>query len=301
VDARVVLLDPSLIDGLMALSTSAHWNQNEADWRAMLALGHGWGMKVLDAQGRSRLAASTVVLPYEGRFAWISMVLVLPAWRERGLATALLETALQDLRSRGLVAVLDATPAGHPVYRRQGFVDSWGFARWRRLGGEGRHTHAGPLGPVPTGAQLRPLREADWPAVAPLDAPAFGADRLPLLRQLARRLPAAAWVLEQGGALRGVLLGRDGRTALQLGPLVADSPVAAIALLGAALEALRRNVVGEQPTLVVDLRDGQPELQAWLEARGFDYERPFTRMVRGATAAPGDPSRVVLVGGPELG
>jgi GNAT superfamily N-acetyltransferase len=298
---RVVPLDATMIDGLMALSIAAHWNQTEDDWRTMLTLGHGWGVRVLDRRGVSRLAASTVVLPYEDRFAWISMVLVLPAWRAQGLAGGLLEVALADLQARGLTPVLDATPAGHPVYRKQGFVETWTFARWRRPGGLADRTPMGDGARGADGAQVRALREADWPAIAMLDAPAFGAGRLPLLQRLAGRLPSAAWALESGASLRGYLLGREGRTALQLGPLIADDADAAKGLLAAGLDALRRRSVGEPPTVIVDLRDGQPELQAWLEARGFAFERPFTRMVHGVDRAPGDPTRVVLVAGPELG
>jgi hypothetical protein len=177
--------------------------------------------------------------------------------------------------------------------------------------------------------------------VADLDAKAFGASRLPLLQHLAHRLPEAGWVLRQGGELRGYLLGRDGRTARQLGPLVvasregAPAGLEAVALLDAAVGTIGTlgalgspGAVGppdrpsmEQP-LVVDVRDGQTALQDWLAAQGFAPERPFTRMVlqpqraaggRGAEdverapraevarRAPGDPALVSLVAGPELG
>jgi GNAT superfamily N-acetyltransferase len=329
---RLVRLAPSMLDGLMALSAAAHWNQNEADWRAMRELGQGWGLQVQDEAGRPRLAASTVVLPYERRFAWVSMVLVLPEWRRQGLAGRLLRVALDHLQRLGLEAVLDATPAGHPVYQAQGFVDTWHFTRWRLAG---RST---PLRASLEAPDVRPLRQEDWPAVADLDAKAFGASRLPLLQHLAHRLPEAGWVLHRGGELRGYLLGRDGRTARQLGPLVvasregAPAGLEAVALLNAAIGALgslgTSAAVGpperpsmEQP-LVVDVRDGQTALQDWLGAQGFASERPFTRMVlqprrapggRGAEdlerapragvarRAPGDPVLVSLVAGPELG
>lgn len=305
----------------MALSTAAHWNQNEADWRAMLGFGQGWGLQVHDQAGRPRLAASTVILPYDQRFAWVSMVLVLPEWRRQGLAKTLLRVALDDLQRRGLEAVLDATPAGHPVYQAQGFEDCWRFTRWRLAEG----MSSPPTAQAATG--VSPLQQADWPAVAALDARAFGANRLPLLQHLARRLPEAAWVLRQGGVLRGYLLGRDGRTASQWGPLVvgahpgAHTDHGAIALLAAALGALRQDAV--QRPMLVDVRDGQPALQDWLTSQGFKPERPFTRMVHqplsaqggheaghGGLApmsvltraqAPGDPSLIALVAGPELG
>ena len=305
----------------MALSTAAHWNQNEADWRTMLGFGQGWGLQVQDEAGRPRLAASTVVLPYDQRFAWVSMVLVLPEWRRQGLAKTLLRVALDDLQRRGLEAVLDATPAGHPVYQAQGFEDCWRFTRWRLA----ERMASPPTAQAATG--VSPLQQADWPAVAALDARAFGANRLPLLQHLTRRLPDAAWVLRQGGVLRGYLLGRDGRTASQWGPLVVDTQPGAhtdhgaIALLAAAMGALRQDAA--QRPMLVDVRDGQPALQDWLTSQGFKPERPFTRMVHqplsaqggheaghGGLAsvsvltrarAPGDPSLIALVAGPELG
>ena len=97
--------------GCLALSRSANWNQNEADWRVMLAIGRGWGITL----GDGALAASTIVLPYGGSFAWISMVLVLPEHRRKGYATQLLQRALQENARLGVTSILDATPAGHAV------------------------------------------------------------------------------------------------------------------------------------------------------------------------------------------
>jgi hypothetical protein len=53
--------------------------------------------------------------------------------------------------------------------------------------------------------------------------------------------------------------------------------------------------------LYLDATDHAAPLVAWLAAQGFVEQRPFTRMVRGTAAAPGDASRVMLVAGPELG
>ncbi|MFO1297152.1 MAG: GNAT family N-acetyltransferase [Rubrivivax sp.] len=132
----------------MALSSAAHWNQTEDDWRTMLALGRGWGLRCADPDtARDTLVASTLVLPYGvrrvgvaggegiaagGRFAWISMVLTLPAWRGCGFAQRLLRVALDDLAAARLLPVLDATPAGRPVYAKLGFREGWSFTRWRR-------------------------------------------------------------------------------------------------------------------------------------------------------------------------
>jgi GNAT superfamily N-acetyltransferase len=279
-------LAESDLPGALELSASAHWNQNAADWLAMLALGEGWGIDDVDAQGRERLAASIVILPYGRAFAWVSMVLVLPGFQRRGHASRLLRHALNWLEARGMAAVLDATPAGHAVYAQEGFVDTWGFARYRR-------ERVAPLD-RPAGPPTRPLRDDDWPAIAALDAPAFGADRLALLRRLAQRWPQAARVACEAGRLRGFAFGRDGREARQIGPLCADDLPTAMRLLGDVLPEA-------SGPLYLDLLDDKGALLPWLQRQGFALQRPFTRMVHGASNAPGDPRCIVLVAGPELG
>lgn len=276
------------LPGALALSTSAHWNQIEADWRGMLALGEGWGIDATLPQGRSVLAASTVVLPYGHDFAWVSMVLVLPEFRRQGFASVLLRHALARLKAQGRSAVLDATPAGHAVYVQEGFADTWGFARYRREALQADALRSA-VPPRP-----RPLLEADWAAIAALDAPAFGANRLPLLRRLASRQPRASLVLEDGGRIAGYVLARDGREATQIGPLLAPDEAAASELLTAALTAVPGPVY-------VDLLDGRPWLLTHLQAQGFTPQRPFTRMVHGRKKAPGDAGALMLVAGPELG
>ncbi len=312
------------LPGLLALTRAAHWNQDEADWRTMLATGYGWGI----ADERGALLASTVVLPYdtvpESRpFAWISMVLVRPDARRRGFASRLLREALADLARAQRLPILDATPAGREVYRQEGFVDRWAFERLARAAGASadgpastdasRSTVDAPSADVASADDVartadvprsadracRPLCDADWPAIAALDARAFGGDRTALLRSLAQRLPAVACVAHEGGALRGFVLGRPGHDASQIGPLVAVDEPTALALLARALRA-----VGEAP-VYVDVPMHQPRVRAALAKAGFVHQRPFTRMLHlppgDATPAPGDAALVMLVAGPELG
>jgi len=274
-------LDEARLEACLALSRAAGWNQNAADWRLMLEIGRGWGLSRADGT----LVASTLVLPYGG-FAWISMVLVLPAQRRKGYASRLLRRALDALRAAGLTPVLDATPAGRAVYLQEGFHDTWGFKRYQ--------LQAPTVQGADRASGIRPLAERDWPQILALDVGAFGASRERLLRALAARLPSAALVLEEAGDIRGFLLGRDGREARQLGPLVADADAAAIALVDAALRQL-------PVPLYLDAVDHAAALVDWLAARGFVLQRPFTRMVHGGGPAPGDVAKVMLVAGPELG
>jgi GNAT superfamily N-acetyltransferase len=271
------------LPGCLALSRSASWNQNEADWRVMLAIGRGWGLTLADGT----LAASTLILPYGGTFAWVSMVLVLPEHRRKGYASLLLQKALQENARFGLTSILDATPAGHEVYVQEGFQDRWGFKRFSLSAYSGK---------ISSEKEIRPLAEKDWPGILELDGRAFGASRERLLRNLALRLPEAALVAESGGVLAGFVLGRDGREARQIGPLVARDTDTANRLLNAA-------VAGVRPPVYLDIVDHAPSLQALTQAKGFVFQRPFTRMVHGTDAgpAPGEASLVYCPAGPELG
>ena len=271
--------------GAMALSRAANWNQNEADWRMLLGLGKGFGLSAADGG----LIANIVVLPYGDAFAWMSMVLVSPAHRRLGYASRMLRRALAYLQSRGLAAVLDATPAGHEVYLQEGLRDTWGFQRYSLAGAR----------PVSgwqdvAGLVLRRLADADWPQILALDLPAFGASRAALLRALAARLPEAALVAARGEKICGYLLGRDGREARQLGPLVAADLPAAQSLLAHALARVPAPVY-------IDLVDRHTGLREWALLQGFSVQRPFTRMVHGTARAPGNNECLMLVAGPELG
>lgn len=291
-------LDLADLDGALRLSMAADWNQRREDWALMLGLGQGFGIDAADDDGATCLAASLVVLPYGSDFAWVSMVLVLPQLRRRGYAQQLLRFALIHLTAQGRAAILDATPAGHAVYVQEGFADTWGLARYRReaAGAAAAQIRAaatrtsGPAAPL-----TRPLRDDDWAAIVALDAPAFGADRSAVLRALAQRWPQAARVAEtRDGRICGFVLGRDGREAHQIGPLLAADDAVAAALLDDVLQ------VTAGP-LYVDLLDRRSALLPQLRAAGFTLQRPFTRMVHGALRAPGDPAPIVLAAGPELG
>ena len=302
-------IQPLLLDDLeqhpgdvLALSEAARWNQTEADWRLMLNQGQGYAIWADGAGGQRQLAASTIVLPYGHSFAWISMVLVLPDFQRRGYATRLLRHALDELSARSVMAVLDATPAGLALYRQLGFVDAWGFGRYRC------ESPAIAILDSAVTAGIRPLQDSDWPAIDTMDSPVFGVSRLPVLRDLAQRLPGAAWVAHEQGRLCGLVLGRDGREAVQIGPLLARNETVAKTLLATALRAVKGPVM-------VDLLDREMALREWLLGQGFMLQRPFTRMVHGtgttaiagaiasasASAAPGSAEGLVLVAGPELG
>jgi ribosomal protein S18 acetylase RimI-like enzyme len=269
-----------------ALVAEAGWNQVAADWRVFLDFGTVHAVRTR----AGRVIATAATLPYGDRLCWISMVLVAGRYGRRGLATCLLRRCLDDIAAAGLTAALDATPAGQAVYRSLGFEDVWSFTR---LAARERPGTAA-LPPSSNEIAVRSIDDTAWPALCAYDAAAFAADRSAVLERMRTRLPAAGLVAERRGRLAGFLLGRDGRTAAQLGPLIADDDVVALALLARALSGIAGRVY-------IDLLDTRARARAWLEASGFSPQRSFMRMRLSGRAGCDDPHRAVAVMGPEFG
>ena len=125
------------VPGALALSNKVGWNQTADDWRLFIA--HGRTIGLFD--GDDGLVATGAALPYDNGFGYISMVIVDPAWRRRGLARRLMGECIDVLRGQSRAALLDATPAGALVYRGLGFVELATIERW-----EGEGSRVTPIG-----------------------------------------------------------------------------------------------------------------------------------------------------------
>lgn len=267
-----------------ALSTEIGWNQTEDDWRYMLANGEGLGRSDKDG----RLVASAMALPY-GEFGWVCMVLVSPPYRRRGLATDLMNRVVETLEANGIIPGLDATPAGREVYKHIGFTGIYGLLR-----------HYIPAVPAladesdRTPIRIEPLAVEKIGEAANYDSVLFGGDRGALLRHLYDNRPDFAFAAWAGPWMAGYVMGRSGRVASYIGPVVAEDPDIAIALAQRALAAVRG-------AAYLDAMERQEEFVAWLQDAGFEVERPYTRMLRGREAPFDDVERIFCAAGPELG
>ena len=254
----------------LVLSTEAHWNQNEADWRFFLSQGIVFGVR----DGK-QLVATAALLPYSAGNAWISMVLVTANWRRRGIATRLVDACLNAATKRGLTSWLDATPAGATVYGPLGFAPTLQLRRLR-------------LGSPAKAGSPPPLSVCGLGNFVTRDQRALGFERSQLLTEFAGR--SGSRMVSSGDA---VALVRDGRTARQIGPLLAASHQSALGLVDAIVRS-------EQGPWLLDAVHSQDEFLQGLTASGWTIERPFQRMRFGRTTtlAVGPP---FAVAGPEFG
>jgi len=269
-----------------ALVAEAGWNQVAADWRIFLDLGTVYAVR----NSASRVIATAATLPYGGRFGWISMVLVAGTYRGQGLARRLLNRCIADLTASDVIPVLDATPAGRSIYLTLGFHDAWGFHRLAGKGTAGNQRFP----PPPTGIRIQSIDDSIYDELCRYDAAVFGADRSGVLARLRGRLPGAELVALQDNGICGFLLGRDGQSAMQLGPLVAENTTVAQALLARGLATIEGPVY-------IDLADAKAPVRAWLDGLGFAAQRPLTRMLHRRSTSFDDAARTFAVAGPELG
>ncbi len=274
-------MEPGDIDAGLRFCRASGWNQTAADWRCFLRA-NAAGCRVAVEGGE--VAATVATLRFEDRFSWISMLLVAPEVRGRGIGTALLMEGLRVLDGVGCVR-LDATPAGKQVYDKCGFEDEYPLARMRAER-------------VSVGAAdgARQMTERDFEGVLRLDRDVFGADRRVVLGHLRESAPEYAWVTESsGGEIAGFALGRHGVRAEHVGPVVARDVEMSWALTSACVSAQSEKAW---------LLDATEHCGAWtcrLEAAGFRRERPFMRMFRGKRPEWGRPEAQFAIAGPEFG
>jgi GNAT superfamily N-acetyltransferase len=254
----------------LLLSTEAHWNQNEADWRFFLGRGTVFGVR----DGK-QLVATAALLPYSAGNAWISMVLVTANWQRRGIATRLVDACLSAATKQGLTTWLDATPAGATVYGPLGFTPTLQLRRLRL---------EAPMGASATPSLLT-YSAADFIA---RDVRAMGFDRSLLLTEFGER--PGSRIVSLGNA---IALVREGRTARHIGPIFADPSESALALVDAIVRS-------EQGSWLLDAVHSQEDFLRGLTDTGWTVERPFQRMRFGrATMIAGE--LPFAVAGPEFG
>ena len=258
------------LDGALALSTTAGWNQRRDDWRMLLRLAPAGSFAAL---AEERIVGTAIGIDYGG-FAWIAMMLVDPGYRGRGVGRCLLEAAMGAVPSDRPIR-LDATPLGRPLYQRYGFEDEAMLTR---------HVISAAAPPPPRVRRLREPRDessrvqrltaADLKIVTRQDNEVFGGNRDEVLEWVLNTTPQYGHIVRSDDGLAHYCLGRQGRLFDQIGPVVAGDDDIAQALMNAALTA------GGGRPVVVDGFDSHSTFTAWLRACGFQIQRPLFRMCR---------------------
>ena len=275
-------LRPADIEAALALSTGEGWNQTAADWRRLMALEPEG---CFAAREGSRVVGTVTTTTYGRALAWIGMMVVHPDSRRRGLGAALMRRALDHAHALGIARVmLDATPAGRPLYEALGFVAECEVERWQGV--------ARSRGAADATAPIRAAREA----ILALDEAAYDVDRSNLLDVLIEESPDGPLVMEsESGLPLGCALARPGRTASYVGPLLATTREVAIALLDGMLARYDGREV------CLDRHHGGHLDESMLAERGLAKRRILTRMCHGPANERGAARSLCASAGPEFG
>lgn len=197
-----------------------------------------------------------------GEFARIGLVGVGPGLQGQGIGTAIMQHLLEWCAQRGAGTVmLDATPAGVPLYTKLGFVtDDYvcGFVQ----------DHPSTLMDSP-GIAVQPLEPSELPKVVKYDAQRFGASRAVVLASFYAQFSERAFVARNS---QGTIMGYIIAQASRVGPWLADSPEAASALLKQVLQ------LTFSPSPMILVPKCNQEARFLLEQAGFVPEKRWQFM-----------------------
>ena len=181
----------------------------------------GFFMGYLDDEPVSSIS----VVKYGESFAFLGLYIVRPAFRGRGFGKAIWDAGIASAGRRTIG--LDGVVAQQDNYKQSGFVLAHRSARW-----------GGTLdGEVARSSFVRPIEESDFAAVLANDAAIFPARRDAFLKTWLGSNARRTEGFFEDGVLRGYGTVRRCVEGAKIGPLFADSPAVAealIAKLGAA-------------------------------------------------------------------
>jgi predicted N-acetyltransferase YhbS len=289
-------MQPGDIESGLQLCRLAGWDQVQRDWERFISDENATVSLAIYPKTQSPSSSSSGVearqiigtvatIRYGAEFGWIGMLLVHPDVQGRGVGAVLLGHATAELA--GVPSIrLDATPAGHILYRKHGFVDEFPLRRMEATSVViERSQHS----------SIAPLKHADLAEVVAFDRPAFGAPRADVLAWMLDGAPACGFVARRGGQVVGYVVGRDGHEFNHLGPIVAVDASLAVELARTCL------AVRPGKAVVIDSASDAAEWRSFLEQAGFHEQRPYIRMYRGGTPTLSSKSQQFAILGPEFG
>ncbi|RMI38384.1 GNAT family N-acetyltransferase [Streptomyces triticirhizae] len=272
-------LTPADLTACLDLAEENAWEREQHRWRLLLTSGHGYGIDAPAGDRAGGLVAVVIRTSYADQWHAVGMMLVAPRRQRQGLGQRMMRRVIED--AAGAPVLLTATDQGRGLYERLGFKAVGGITTVR---GTFVPPPEAPEAAGAAGVTVRPATAADLPAILAYDRPAFGADRTELLARLPSFADRFLVAEEPGGRLVGYGAAWPNVTSTSIGPLVADDPAVARALLiPLALDT---------PTRArFDVGDWHPELAAWLAERGLVEAARTDLMIHGAAQPPGDLER----------
>lgn len=213
--------------------------------------------------------AAISVVNHNEDYAFLGLYIVRPAYRGKGIGLALWTHALRHAGTR--TVGLDGVEDQQANYAASGFAHAGGTTRY-----------SGPV-PAQRNAAIRPAGSGDLPQLIAQEAAASGTLKTAYLD--AWFLPAETrqtFVFEQAGQIAGLCTVRRCGDGAKVGPLQADSPEIARALLAQAAD-------WAGSALIIDVPQSAKTLTEICETLGMAPSFRTARMYRGPFESPEAP------------
>lgn len=251
------------IDWLLTLAAAEGWNPGLGDATAFRAADPEGFVVALDGE---RAVAGISVVRQDAAHGFLGLYLCAPEARGRGHGWRVWQAGLARLGER--TVGLDGVVEQQANYRRSGFAFAWRNVRFSGAA-EVREDTDGAL-------RVRPAAADDLAAMVALDRVVGGVGRERFLRSwFARVTTRRSFVCERQGRLVGLGTVRECREHAKVGPLLADGPDTARALLA----ALAAHVPGDE--LVIDVPERNAAAVALAREAGLVPVFETARMYRG--------------------
>ncbi|RZN10399.1 GNAT family N-acetyltransferase [Bradyrhizobium genosp. SA-3] len=267
----VVPFNTSHLQGALKLSQEMSWPYRLVDWDVALQLGKGF---VLERGGT--VIGTAAWWPYGETHASAGMIIVANAAQGRGYGARLMDALLASARPRSIA--LNSTAEGQALYRRRGFVPIGVIHQHQGIPREPREASRSDL--------VRSIAAIDFEAIMRLDREATGLERRQMLEKLLHS--GDGYVLQRDGMARGYAISRLFGRGHVIGPVVAETPTDAQALIETALARLGSVFVRIDTSATSQLGE-------WLEGIGLEQVGDATTMILGTPAPSSGPARVFAI------
>ena len=276
-DVALVPFARSHLEGALKLSQEMSWPYLLKDWEFALQLGRGF---VVTSAGA--VVGTALWWPYGDTHASAGMIIVSKAVQGRGYGARLMDALLAAARPR--IVTLNSTAEGMALYQRRGFVP---IGIIHQHHGIPRERHE-----APAPCFVRAMAPSDFGAIVGLDHEATGWTRREMLNRLIE--VGDGYVLLRDGIPRGYAISRLFGRGHVIGPVVAESPTDARALIEAALAPLGSVFVRVDTSTTSQLGE-------WLEGIGLQQVSDATTMVLGTQMPSTGPARTFALANQSFG
>jgi GNAT superfamily N-acetyltransferase len=265
------------LEGALKLSQEMSWPYRIQDWDVALQLGYGFVL-----QHAGVVIGTAAWWPYGENHASAGMIIVAQAAQGRGHGARLMDALLASAHPR--TVALNSTAEGITLYRRRGFVPIGVIHQHQGIPSGGRE--------APRPDFVRSMAASDFEAIARLDREASGLERRRMLERLVQS--GDGYILRRDGTAHGYAISRLFGRGHVIGPVVAESPADARALIEAALARLGGVFVRIDTSASSQLGD-------WLEGIGLQQVSDATTMILGPPAPASGPVRIFALANQSFG